>query len=318
MDRFVAFPTHHADLVHDLKYNFYGNRVATCSSDQEIKVWNEGENGEWSATNLPKAHHASVWKVDWAHPEFGQVLCSCSFDRHVNVYEEKQDAKGDARWVKVVTLTESRDSVYDVKFAPRHLGLQIAACSADGFIRIYEAMDVMNLASWSLSHEFEVFKAAGLKNKTVPSFDWSRNPYEPPTIVVAAAGEKAVKIWEFNESFRKWHAVSTFEGNEDSINCVAWAPNMGRTFEQFATAGKDGTVRIWKIRRDDGDRPKWVLADNNGVQAFSDHKGPVWRVQWNHTGTILASSGSDGTVRLWKSNFYGKWACLSVISGREA
>lgn len=31
------------------------------------------------------------------------------------------------------------------------------------------------------------------------------------------------------------------------------------------------------------------------------HGGQVWRVSWNVTGTILATSGADATVRLWKS-----------------
>ena len=30
-----------------------------------------------------------MWKVTWAHPEFGQVLATCSFDRSVAVWEEQ-------------------------------------------------------------------------------------------------------------------------------------------------------------------------------------------------------------------------------------
>lgn len=31
----------HKDLVHDMAFDFYGRRMATCSSDQTVKVWNE-------------------------------------------------------------------------------------------------------------------------------------------------------------------------------------------------------------------------------------------------------------------------------------
>jgi len=36
---------------------------------------------------------------------------------------------------------------------------------------------------------------------------------------------------------------------------------------------------------------------------FNDHFCTVWRVAWNITGTVLASSGDDGCVRLWKCKF---------------
>lgn len=35
-----------------------------------------------------QTHSGSVWKVTWAHPEFGQIIATCSFDRTVAVWEE--------------------------------------------------------------------------------------------------------------------------------------------------------------------------------------------------------------------------------------
>jgi nucleoporin SEH1 len=41
--------------------------------------------------------------------------------------------------------------------------------------------------------------------------------------------------------------------------------------------------------------------DAQTVAQFDDHDSTVWRVCWNVTGTILASSGDDGCVRMFKS-----------------
>ena len=87
---------------------------------------------------------------------------TCSFDRTATIWEEVS-AGGDpgqehggsssesssSSWVKRTSLVDSRTSVTDVKFAPKHLGLQLATCSSDGMVRIYEAPDVMNLSQWS-------------------------------------------------------------------------------------------------------------------------------------------------------------------------
>jgi WD40 repeat protein len=29
----------HKDLIHDVAFDFHGRRMATCSSDQTVKVW---------------------------------------------------------------------------------------------------------------------------------------------------------------------------------------------------------------------------------------------------------------------------------------
>lgn len=63
------------------------------------------------------------------------------------------EARGSKHWIKRTNLVDSRTSVTDVKFAPKTLGLLLATCSADGFIRIYEAPDIMNLSQWTLQHD---------------------------------------------------------------------------------------------------------------------------------------------------------------------
>lgn len=49
--------------------------------------------------------------------------------------------------------------------------------------------------------------------------------------------------------------------------------------------------------------------DIHTVAQFEEHNSTVWRVCWNITGTILASSGDDGFVRLWK----GKLLVQNII-----
>ena len=49
--------------------------------------------------------------------------------------------------------------------------------------------------------------------------------------------------------------------------------------------------------------------------SYNDHGSTVWRVCWNVTGTILATSGDDGQVRLWKANYMDDWKCVAVLRG---
>lgn len=70
---------------------------------------------------------------------------------------------------------DSRTSVTDVKFAPKHMGLMLTTCSADGVVRIYEAPDVMNLSQWSLQHEI----SCKLRCSCI---SWSPSRFGPPMV----------------------------------------------------------------------------------------------------------------------------------------
>ena len=85
-------------------------------------------------------------KLSWAHPEFGSVLASSSFDRTVKIWEEtpadnseQPQANGASavaasgpgtRWVNRAMLADSKGTVRDVEFAPHQFGLKLVRPSS--------------------------------------------------------------------------------------------------------------------------------------------------------------------------------------------
>lgn len=61
---------------------------------------------------------------------------------------------------------------------------------------------------------------------------------------------------------------------------------LGRSFHTIASGSYDKTVRIWQL-----------FINNNSEMTYKEvcnedlHNSVVWSVEWNITGTILASSG---------------------------
>lgn len=314
----IRINAEHKDLVHDVSFDHYGKRMATCSSDQTVKVWDLNEEGEWYCSSSWKTHNGSVWKVCWAHPEFGQVLATCSFDRTAAIWEEvvtdSTASQHSRSWTRKSALVDSRTSVTDVKFAPKHLGLQLATCSTDGSIRIYDAPDVMNLSQWSMQHQIKV-------KLSCSCLSWNPSSYPGHPAMIAVGSDDAnpsaggkVMIFEYNEPNRDWIKVHTIMTITDPVNDISFAPNYGTQRHTLAIASKCVHIYIMKRMNDaqaaSSDPSNYSL---NEVAKFDDHDSKVWRVSWNVLGTILASSGDDGRVLLWKANYLDNWKKAGVL-----
>jgi len=315
------FSGHHEDFVHDVAYDYYGKRLATCSSDHKIKVWRQSnaddkkkssgnsnkkgadDDGNWVCQAELEGHSGPVWKVAWAHPEFGQVIASCSYDRSVRIWEEQMGGGGSAtsRWQLAATLVDSRESVIDVKFAPRHLGLKFATCSVDGFVRIYEAGDIMNLTHWQIQDEFEAEK------RDVTSLSWNPSLFDTPQMVVGSSSGNA-RVFGFHEKLKRWTVIVELTGHKGAVNDVAWAPNLGRSFHLIATASSDRNVKVWRLAKS--------AADGYSAECVATltQEAEIWRCEWNATATVLATSGDDGMIRTWACNFRGEWECTSAVA----
>jgi len=101
-----------------------------------------------------QAHEAPVARVSWAHPEFGPILASCSFDRTTKIWEQAPSsveldpqpggavaagggggAQPVSRWIQRSVMTESKGTMRDVAFAPHYFGLKLVCRLSFDYVR---------------------------------------------------------------------------------------------------------------------------------------------------------------------------------------
>lgn len=120
-------------MIHDSQFDYYAKRLATCSSDRTIKIFEvAGERYHLTATLT--GHDGPVWQVAWAHPKFGTLLASCSYDGSVVVHREAAANQ----WSRVFEHRLHESSVNSIAWAPHEFGLLLACASSDGRVSIVE------------------------------------------------------------------------------------------------------------------------------------------------------------------------------------
>ncbi|KAI0074892.1 WD40 repeat-like protein [Panus rudis PR-1116 ss-1] len=319
--------TAHEDMIHDAQLDYYGKRLATCSSDRTVKVFDvvEGDAQQPSGQTL-KGHTGPVWQVAWAHPKFGSILASCSYDGKVIIWKEQQPGG----WAKIKEHSLHVASVNSVSWAPHELGAILACASSDGKISV---LTFKNDGQWGadifIGHAIGC-NAVSWAPAIQPGSLIAPQPTEtlpgqhPPVVHTvkrfASAGcDNLVKIWGYREDSQSWVEEEVLDGHTDWVRDVAWAPNIGLPRSYIATASQDKTVLIWT--KDTPTSP-WVKtaldpsasAGSGTAAAAGKFPDVVWRVSWSLAGNILAVSCGDGKVTLWKENLKGTWECVSDMT----
>ncbi|KAL2353960.1 putative nuclear pore complex subunit [Cryomyces antarcticus] len=291
----------HDDMIHDAVLDYYGRRLATCSSDKTIKIFEvDGESHRLMETL--KGHEGPVWCVSWAHPQYGNILASASYDGKVFIWREQA-----GQWQRIYDFNLHTASVNLLTWSPHSLGCLLACASSDGSVSVLEFRD----NSWA----HQLFAAHGMG---VNAVSWA--PAAAPGVMTSAAqqgqqqaqgqrrlvtggSDNLVKIWEWSAATGEYVCVSSLTGHSDWVRDVAWSPTiLARSY--IASASQDKTVRIWTS---DASTPHtW----RSTVLTFD---AVLWRVSWSLSGNVLAVSGGDNRVTLWKESLKGAWECVKTI-----
>ena len=87
-------PSQHQDYILATALDVYGRRLATCSGDRTVRVFDLSDAGQWCLAAAWQAHRGAVTAVAWAHPEFGSLLATAGTDHDVKIWEELQTTTG--------------------------------------------------------------------------------------------------------------------------------------------------------------------------------------------------------------------------------
>ena len=119
--------------------------------------------------------------------------------------------------------------------------------------------------------------------------------------------DNLVKLWNFSPATGSYELMTALQGHTDWVRDVAWSPTpLSKSY--IASASQDHTVRIWTLPAsgDPSDASAWK-------SETLDFEVVVWRVSWSMAGNVLAVSGGDNRVSLWKERLRGGWECVKTI-----
>lgn len=292
--------------------DYYGKRLVTCSSDKSIRIFDTtltDINSSSKPIQVLKGHDGPVWQAIFAHPKFGSLLASCSYDGKVLIWKENSGTGTGFIMIKEHKIHSA--SVNSIDWCPHEFGLSLACASSDGSLSILTCLEDGNWHHEVIPNAHSLgANAVSWAPATLPGSLISVNGGNEGNLIkrlVSGGCDNLVKIWIHDKTSNSWKLEFTLEKHSDWVRDVAWAPNIGLPTNMIATCSQDKTVIIWTWDNNSKNWKEKLLKS----EPFTD---VIWRVSWSASGNILAVSGGDNKVTLWKENLEGNWNLVGDVT----
>eukprot|EP01062_Namystynia_karyoxenos_P069422 TRINITY_DN64923_c0_g1_i1.p1 TRINITY_DN64923_c0_g1~~TRINITY_DN64923_c0_g1_i1.p1 ORF type:complete len:348 (+),score=95.26 TRINITY_DN64923_c0_g1_i1:105-1046(+) len=305
--------TGHEAAIHDAVFDHFGKYLATCSSDSTVRVFSFKGGQQTSVAEL-REHRGPVWRLAWAHPRFGCVLASASYDHRAVVWSQQRCSDGMEHFIKMHDFAEHHSSVNCVAFAPPEAGLALATASSDARVAVvtHKGADLWE-TEWVCDEGCDRAHAIGVQ--AVAFAPTPPGAPEASALRLASAGaDNKLKLWRRHPGTGKWvrerHTPAPESGEyPDWVRDVAFsATSAGLLLACCA----DDKAWIWCQASPDA---AWELLAELPIRQRA------WRVAWQDGDTLLAVTGADGKATVFKPADSGArprdWKPFTVVDGQS-
>ncbi|ORC92586.1 putative protein transport protein Sec13 [Trypanosoma theileri] len=303
----VQQPQEHQDVVHDTQFDYYGQLLATASSDRTIGI-HQVRNGQLQRISTLTGHEGPVWMVSWAHPRFGLALASAGYDHRAIIWKEVP--QGSQQWRPVHVIDCHHGSVNAVQWAPE--SPMVATASSDGTVAVTVYQGGVWRESVKLSNNSN--NIAHAMGATCVSFAPIWSPQADVILLASGGCDSQVRLWcsrEGDPMSQTFELLELLDGHTDWVRDVAFAPLCAATRHAVvASCGQDKSVIIhrkpWEQvgaaiqeRQQGGSANGQQQIKESGstwersVVLFNE---PVWRLSWSPTGEMLVVTTGNSEV----------------------
>ncbi|MBE7557296.1 MAG: hypothetical protein HS126_40180 [Anaerolineales bacterium] len=252
----------HTDIVYELIFNRATDRLVTISADDTTRLW-DAATGRQLVVLLDQAG----WEAVAFSPMSDQLVV---FGNGIPQLWDSSTGK------PMAELDEYSGNVLFAEFSPDGTSLA-AVISEEGEVVVF-----WNVATGKVSDVLSInIGMCGERHGGAPSLNMD---FSPDGSRLAVVGRESALLWKVSTS-----RVITLCGHDPLpghgrvISDVKFSPDSA----QLATAGYDGTARLWDA------------STGEMLAVLGGHSDRVVKVAFSPNGKRLATASYDGTTRLW-------------------
>jgi WD40 repeat protein len=246
-----------------------GNQIVTTSSNGIVQLW------DLKGRLLSKfvGHYGRAYVANFNPKD--NLLATAGEDGTVRLW----------KWAQNFQLIDtglehgSRNTVFN----PASDGKELSIAGTGGTVQIWRQQN----DSWIKHAQCEGHKAGVV-------FGLS---YAPNNKFLASSAEDGtIRLWDLEKGCQ---SLGAWQG-DNNVNNVSFSPENGNL---LAAALGNGKIQLWDLRTLDSAS---IQSHINSPVTFQGHS-PIplpgaWNVAFSPNGKLLATSGSDGAVRIWDVN----------------